>query len=138
VTDRELINRKLSLITGDLEKLDGFREVDRDDYLADMSIRLQVERLLERIINRLIDINFHIASYECDGQPTDYYDSFIRLAQTELYGQDEAKRWASLAGLRNRLTHEYNGLDQYMLFDSYQQLLEDLPDLLQRIQTHFG
>jgi uncharacterized protein YutE (UPF0331/DUF86 family) len=138
MTDPELVNKKINLITRDLKKLIEYKSLSKDKYLEDFSIRLQVERLLERIINRLIDLNFHIVTTECDESPADYYRSFLMLAQTGVYSPRESKKWAGLAGLRNRLAHEYNQLDQELVYKSYQSLIKKLPDLLEKLQNLFG
>lgn len=136
--DPELVNRKLSLIIDNIEKLSEWEEITKEDYLADLEYRLKTERLLERIINRLIDLNYHIVTEEISRQPKDYYESFILLIQTGFYDSEQAEHWAQLAGLRNRLAHEYNDLKDNHVYDAYQSLLSELPPLLEKLQTEFG
>ena len=62
--DKELLNRKVKLIEEDLAKLAEFEKITLDEYIQSLEIKLQVERLLERIVGRVIDINYHILKEE--------------------------------------------------------------------------
>lgn len=60
MTDKRMISKKIKLMEKDLEHLQGvskysFTEITKDEYLY-----LSLERLLERVVNRAIDINSHI------------------------------------------------------------------------------
>jgi hypothetical protein len=55
--NRELVERKVSLILQDLEKLRELAQLDLSDYLADFKNEAVAERFLERIIGRMIDVN---------------------------------------------------------------------------------
>ena len=56
----EFVERKLQLIAEDLGRLVGFRDVTLEELVAD-DIRLAaVERILERMVQRAIDVNEHL------------------------------------------------------------------------------
>jgi hypothetical protein len=61
VIDQELVTRKLVLITSDLRELGRIAQTPLADYLASPTHELVVERYLERVIGRMIDINYHLA-----------------------------------------------------------------------------
>lgn len=54
--DAELVTRKMLLITRDLTTLDAIARKDLAEYLASPTDEIVVERYLERIIGRMIDI----------------------------------------------------------------------------------
>lgn len=58
--DRDLVTRKLVLIVADLEKVRDLATKARRAYLASEYDELAAERLLERIIGRMIDVNYHL------------------------------------------------------------------------------
>ena len=58
--DDRLLARKCDLIMSDLDKLELIAHLPREKFLDDFDVQLRTERLLERIIGRLIDINFHV------------------------------------------------------------------------------
>ncbi len=67
------------------------------------------ERLLERIIGRMIDVNYHILTEHEGVPPKDFHESFTQLARVGVLPAELAHALAPAAGLRNRLAHEYNG-----------------------------
>ncbi len=56
--DQELVTRKLVLITSDLRELGLIAQTPLADYLASPTHELVVERYLEQVIGRMIDINY--------------------------------------------------------------------------------
>jgi hypothetical protein len=56
--DAELVTRKMVLITADLRALEPLARRPLEDYVASPTDEVLVERYLERIIGRMIDINF--------------------------------------------------------------------------------
>lgn len=104
--DSELLVRKIRLIEEDLKRLFEYRK--KQDRMAAMAS----ERLFERIIGRMIDINFHLVVETKNVVPKTYYESFMLLGEMEILTQRFAQELASLSGLRNRLAHEYNEIDE--------------------------
>lgn len=131
--DQELVKRKLALILDDLEKLRSLAKVSREEFISDYHPRIMVERLLERVIGRMIDINYHLLTETRLTIPKDYYESFVKLAELELFPAEEARKFAQLAGLRNRLAHEYNNLDEQKLFAAFQEIMAVLPRYLKAV-----
>jgi len=54
--DIQLIRRKVKLLEADLAALRKYRNVSLEEYLKNQETQLIVERLLEKITGRLIDI----------------------------------------------------------------------------------
>ncbi len=135
--NRELVERKISLILDDLERLKETAELAPAEYLADYRNEVLTERYLERIIGRLIDISFHIVSVEALKSPRDYYSCFRALGELGILDEDTASRFASLSGLRNRLAHEYNGIDEKIIHRSAREMVTELPRYLEAIRNHW-
>lgn len=57
--DRELVTRKLLLITADLDPLRQIHHKGVDAFLGSTNDQAGVERLLDRAITRIIDVNYH-------------------------------------------------------------------------------
>lgn len=132
--DIELIVRKIILSENDYRKLKqisllSFKEYQSKDYYEPLA-----ERYLERIIGRLININYHVLSVEHDASPIDYYGSFIMMGEYDYLPKDLAKSLASAAGLRNRLAHEYDDLDPKKFYDSIAVAIKEIPLYLRNIQ----
>ena len=108
--DRELVIRKLALITG--------------------------ERLLERMIGRMIDINFHLIVETGHPPPSDYYESYVRLGTLQVLPPDFARRLAPCAGLQNRIVHEYDEIDAAKVYEALHAAVKDIPEYLRHIQQY--
>jgi hypothetical protein len=58
----EFIRRKLQLITDDLGQLALFRNISHADLVGDPIRLAALERIIERIVLRAIDVNEHVIS----------------------------------------------------------------------------
>jgi uncharacterized protein YutE (UPF0331/DUF86 family) len=134
--DRELITRKLALIIGDLNELRSVAQKSRDDYLASVRDELVAERLLERMIGRMIDINYHLIVETGHPPPRDYYESFVRLGTLQVLPPGFARRLAPCAGLRNRIVHEYDDIDAAKVYEALQAVVEDIPEYLRHVHQY--
>jgi uncharacterized protein YutE (UPF0331/DUF86 family) len=138
VIDKELVTRKIVLITDDLKALEPLGRKALADYLASAIDEVLAERYLERIIGRMIDINYHVLTESGHSPPKDYYQSFTALADIGLLDREFAGRIAACAGLRNRITHEYDAIDPARVHGAVQTALQDIPLYLRRLSEHVG
>ena len=118
--DIHFIRRKIKLIQEDLSELDRLAHYSFDEISRDHIKFLAVERLIEKIIMRAIDINQHMIAElgRGDERVRGYEDTFYVLSQLGIYGEEFAKQIAPSAGLRNRLVHEYNNTRQDLIYKS--------------------
>jgi len=132
--DIELINRKLVLIGSDLDELAQLSVKPESEYLENHMYEAAAERYLERMIGRMIDINFHILVESGQAPPSDYYLSFIRLAELGIYDPEFAQTIAASAGLRNRIAHEYDEIDPMRIYAAINSAITDLPKYIRAIE----
>lgn len=126
--DRDLVYRKITLITPDLNALEKLASRAKKDFLSDDVATAVAERYLERVIGRMIDINYHLITSAGEPPPKDYYLSFIQLSKRpNVLEEDFAVRIAHAAGLRNRIAHEYDDMDSGLLFEGMCAAVEDIP-----------
>jgi uncharacterized protein YutE (UPF0331/DUF86 family) len=118
--DIHFIRRKIKLIQEDLSELDHLAHYSFEEISKDHIKYLAVERLLEKIIIRAIDINQHMIGElgRGDERVRGYEDTFYILSQLGIYSEEFAKQIAPSAGLRNRLVHEYNNTRQDIIYKS--------------------
>ncbi len=134
--DRELVTRKLALIMGDLNELRAVAAKSREEYLASVRDELVAERLLERMIGRMIDVNYHLITATGQPPPRDYYESFIRLGTLQVLPADFARRMAGCAGLRNRIVHGYDDIEPDKVYEALQAAVKDIPDYLRYVHQY--
>ncbi|MEA3411761.1 MAG: DUF86 domain-containing protein [Pseudomonadota bacterium] len=134
---REFVQRKLQLIAEDLERLLRFRGETLDSLVADDLKLAAVERILERIVMRAIDVNEHLISELATGEGRStrltYRDTFLLLADTGAYSREFAERIARSAGLRNILVHDYNDVDRKIVHASIKACLQDYHQYLEDV-----
>ncbi|MFZ0256129.1 MAG: DUF86 domain-containing protein [Gammaproteobacteria bacterium] len=126
----ELVRRKLQLITQDLGRLLRFKDIALEGLTNDDIKLAAVERLLERIVMRAIDVNEHLITELATGQEENitrlaYRDTFLRLADLGAYDKSFAESICQSAGLRNILVHDYNDVDHRILHASIRTCLQD-------------
>jgi uncharacterized protein YutE (UPF0331/DUF86 family) len=126
----ELVRRKLQLIAEDLGRLVEFRG-DTLESLGEDFIRMAaLERIIERIVSRAIDVNMHLISELAVGDEEKitritYRESFMRLTDLQVCPSEVAERVSRSAGLRNILVHDYNDVDRSILHCSIEDCLRD-------------
>ena len=136
--DEKIIKRKILLIERDLKKLKKIQIVPYKDYVKNSDLGDLAERNLERIIGRLIDINYHILSQEKEIMPNDYYSSFIEMGKQGYLPQGLAESMANSAGLRNRLAHEYDEIDGRKVYEAVGRAIKEVPEYLDSVLKIFN
>jgi len=131
--DKTLVIRKINLISEDFEALKSLAALGYDEYVAESTNEVLAERYLERMIGRLIDINYHIITEQGHPPPSDCYKSFLELAEIRVLPQDFARKIAPCAGLRNRIVHEYDEIDTVKVYEGIQTAVEDVPRFLKYV-----
>ncbi|TSC77738.1 MAG: hypothetical protein G01um101433_491 [Parcubacteria group bacterium Gr01-1014_33] len=128
--DSDFVKRKIGLIQDELMRLGEFANLTIDEIAKDYRTQAIVERLLERIIGRAVDINQHLIA-ECGAHletVRKYRDTFLRLADLEVYPHEFATQIAPSVGLRNALVHDYNDIDREVLQKSIGEAIAEFND----------
>lgn len=133
----EFVHRKLQLIADDLGRLVRFKDETLESLTGDDVKLAAVERMLERIVMRAVDINEHLVSELATGEERtarlSYRDTFLMLADHDVYPKEFAERIANSAGLRNILVHDYNDVDRRIVHASIRTWLQDYHRYLEHV-----
>ncbi len=138
VVDHDLVTRKMLLIGTDLRSLAPVAAKPLEAYLASETDEVLAERWLERIIGRMIDVNYHLITEAGHPPPSDYYDAFLRLAQIGALPAAFATRLAACAGLRNRIVHEYDAIDPARVYEAMRSAVVDVPEYLRHVRDYLS
>lgn len=109
--DRALIRRKVSRIVRNLEDLAQVEGLSLEEFRADRFRQKGTERLLQEVVEAAIDLNLHLLRVHGTATPPDAFSSFILLGEKRILPDDVVRPLAPSTGLRNRLVHEYDELD---------------------------
>jgi len=117
--DKEFLKEKLNLITRDLERLKIFSDFTISQIAEDFIKYAALKNILMEIIGRAIDINEHLISEMAQPQmeaPKTYRDTFLLLGDLNILQKDFAGEVSKSAGFRNAIVHEYNNLDENIIY----------------------
>ncbi len=67
--------------------------------------------ICSRSFRRDESISLHRITESGHPPPSDYFDSFLEIGALGIVDRQFARRVAACAGLRNRITHEYDEID---------------------------
>jgi len=136
--DKAIITKKLSVMVGALKALEPIRTMPLKDYRQDVYKRKAAERLLQEVIEAAIDINTHIITSSGHTPPDDYYESFIKIGELGVIEIQFAEKLAPSAGLRNRLVHEYDDIQDSIVYDSISFAENLYPKYVQAVERYIS
>ena len=136
--DADLVRRKITTILRNINALEAVDGIALNAYRSDLYRKKGTERLLQETVEAAVDTNLHVLRAIGAATPTDYYKSFISLGQAGVIPQELAERLAPAAGLRNRLVHEYDDIDDEIVLKAVseaRQLLREYVAAVERYVT---
>ena len=134
--NREVLRRKLERIVLNLRLMEPFQRMPIEDYLADVYRRKALERLLQEIVEAAVDINSHVLVESGRPAPDDLYTSFLNMADLGVFDRDFAERIAPSSGLRNRLVHGYDAIDDSLVLQAVKIALEQYSTYVAKVESY--
>ena len=128
-----LIKRKIEHILSYLEELKPIAKISFEEFVGDKRNFRTAERDLQLIVDTAVDINNHLVVASGSLPPNDYFESFIKLSNLQIFPKQFAERIAQSAGLRNRLVHEYEEIDLSRLFEDLENDIRDYQEYCEYI-----
>lgn len=107
----EIVRRKVGHLHRYLDELERHRDVSFASYVAPGGPRREIERLLQLVVEVVVDVNTHVATETEGVPPADYRDSFRAAARCGIIQAELAEELMPAAGLRNALVHQYAEVD---------------------------
>lgn len=130
-----VLERKLQTITESLKLLAPIAKMDIETYRSDVYRRKGVERILQELVESMVDINLHVLRNKGAAVPDDMHGSFSALADAGILDSALAGDLAPSAGLRNRLVHEYDRLDDVKIIEAIHSALAQVPSYVATIMA---
>jgi uncharacterized protein YutE (UPF0331/DUF86 family) len=132
--DAAIIRRKMQLISQNLRHLEEVQRIGFERYCQSVFEKKAAERLLQELIEAAIDINLYILAASGAGVPDESYQSFIQLGTSRVLDEALARKLAPAAGLRNRLVHEYQDINDARVWESIQHAQDLFPHYVKAIE----
>lgn len=116
--DRALVRRKLARILRNLEDLEEVEGLTVEEFRSRRFRQKGTERMLQEVVEAAVDVNLHLLRVHGHGTPGDYFTSFTDLGRHEIVPPELASALAPSTGLRNRIVHEYDELDDGLVLEA--------------------
>lgn len=121
--DKEIMQEKLSSLQSYYRELTELQHITYEEYCSNHLYSRTVERLLQLIVETATDINNMVLKMISKETPTDYYSSFIKMAEHNVFPMDFALEIAPSTGMRNIIVHEYQKIDDRLIHASIRETL---------------
>lgn len=119
----ETIIEKLIRMNGYINQLKKIKPHSYKNYLDDVTTRYAIERLMQLIVDLSLDINNILLAYNKKPSASDFFNSFIDIAQAGVLKEDFAVSIAPSTGLRNRLVHDYEAVNNEIVYNSIDKMI---------------
>lgn len=131
------VRRKLSAIVENLGLLQPVSESGLAAWMDDRDRRDASKHRLQVCIEAAIDINAHLLVQAGHAAPADAFQSFLDVAQKlDVIRRDLAAKLAPAAGLRNRLVHQYDQLDEELVLAGVAEAVTLLPAYVEAVEAY--
>lgn len=136
--DRVAIQQKLAALSDYLAELAAISRYSYEEYRSDFRVKRTVERLMQMVVECATDINGLLITGLGEQPPRDYFTSFILLGQIGVLPSDFADLLAPTTAIRNRLVHEYDTVDEKLVYISMQPILEEFTEYARLVNDYLA
>lgn len=134
MTNRRVIENKISSIFKYLKILEGYRGYSREEVENDVNTRGAAERYLYLVAQAAIDLADTIISFKNLRKPSTLSESFHILSEADIIPQGLMEKMIKMTGFRNAIAHDYDKLDYDIVYDVLQNRLKDIEDFVKVIK----
>ncbi|NJD04144.1 MAG: DUF86 domain-containing protein [Ruminiclostridium sp.] len=139
MTDNIIICKKLSVLLEYYKELKKVvKDISLENYSGQLLIKRTVEREIQLIVECATNINNMILKKLNKGPSKDYFNSFIDLAEDHVLELEFALKIAPSTGLRNILVHEYQKIDDEIVFRSIENVTKYYLEYIDIISRYLG
>ncbi|MFQ6062517.1 MAG: DUF86 domain-containing protein, partial [Methanosarcinales archaeon] len=105
-----------------------------DSFIADERTKLATYKAFQEIVDAIMDIAAMICK-DSKITPSDDYTNIDALYENRIISKNVQKTLIESNGLRNRLVHWYNKLDDALAFESIQTLIPNIEEFREEIKN---
>lgn len=110
--DKNFVVQKIDIFFGYLMELEELLKFSNEEILKDSGKIHIAERLLQLIVDNIIDINQHFIKELNLKISDDFQGTFYILGENKIIPEEFASKIAPVVGLRNRVVHQYEKVDK--------------------------
>ena len=133
---RERIEDKIKQIDEYIKEVESFKPSNLNEYLEDTQKKAACERYIEKISESAVDLAILFIRLKKLESPEDDDTSFQILAGSNIITQELARKLRDLKGMRNRLAHRYEEVDDKSIFEAVNKEIEkDINEFVNKIKN---
>ena len=136
VFEKAFVYQKLEEISGYLEELKDLLKFSDKKIIADSGKLRIAERLLQLIVDIMIDINQHFIRELKLKISEDFQGTFYILGNNNILPRDFAQKIAPVVGLRNRIVHRYDTVDKPLFIKTLRKNYSDFETYIRLINKY--
>jgi len=127
---KAFIIQKLEQVCGYLKETEELFKFSDKEILADSGRVHIAERLLQLVVDTIIDINQHFIGELNLKISDDLQGTFYILGENKILPEDFAQKIAPVVGLRNRIVHRYDSLDKALFIKAFRKNYSDFKNYI--------
>lgn len=131
--DKQKILSKIDEINQYLEEIEQVAPSDFEEYESSIEKKRACERILQILIENVIDICNIITSESKLGMPSDEEDMLKKLAKKGIISGKMEKIIHNMKGFRNILVHKYAEVKDELVFEMIKERLSDFEKFKEEI-----
>lgn len=133
---KSFVFKKIEEILGYLEETKNLFKNSDKAIIADSGKLHIAERLLQLVVDTMIDINQHFIRELNLKISEDYQGTFYILGENGILPENFTKKIAPIVGLRNRIVHRYETIDKSLFIKTFRKRIPDFKEYLGLINQH--
>ena len=134
--DRDQINQKLAQLEEYVSQIKKYGQKPESEFTADSMVEAAAERVIYKAAQQAIDIAQSISSSLGFGPPRYYRDLFIQLEKRGVISKELEPKLEAMAGLRNKLAHEYAMINPKEIYQVAKRDYQDLIEFAKQISSY--
>jgi uncharacterized protein YutE (UPF0331/DUF86 family) len=134
--DKTFIEKRIGRIEAYSREIEMVFKYSLEEIKKDFLKYRTIERLLQLLVDEMIDVNNHFIGRLNFKIPDDFQSTFLVLGENNILPEDFAKRLAPLVGLRNRLVRRYEEIDLGLLLNTVQKEKGDFKKYIKFIREY--
>ena len=134
--DKDQINQKLAQLEEYLRQIKELQKQPRSEFNEKSMVEAAAEREIYKACQQVIDIAQTISADLGFGPPRFYRDLFTKLGQKKVITAKLQAKLEKMAGLRNKLAHEYAKVEPEEIYRIVMNDYQDLVDFSRAVSQY--
>ena len=137
MVDKDIIQRKLSVIDTRLQNLETLKLMELHEFLASFQAVDAAKYNLQVCIEALIDVSNHVVARERWGIPSTSTEAVKLIVQHGVLGKDKESSLVQMVKFRNRIVHLYQEVDNAEIYRILHENLDDIKVFIQAVISKY-